>query len=47
VVDYGNVREGAAILRRLWGPLAAQYLLYRKQSTIAWRQRITYGRVKK
>ena len=46
-VDYGDVHEAAAILRRLWGPLAGQYMLDRNQSKLMWRLRIEYGRVSK
>lgn len=45
--DYGDPEEAAAILGRLYGPLASQYMRDRDQSTLAWRLRIYYGQVSK
>ena len=47
VADYGDHREAAAILGRLYGPKAKRYMLDRQQSTLAYRLRISYSRVKK
>ena len=47
VADYGDTTEAAAILGRLYGPRAQSYILNRAQSTLAWRLRITFGRVAK
>ena len=47
VADYGNCGEAAAILGRLYGPKAKNYILNRAQSTLSWRLRITVARVAK
>ncbi len=47
IADYGDPDEAAAILGRIYGPLASQYMRDRDQSTLAWRLRIYYGRVSK
>lgn len=47
VADYGDVDEAAAILGRVYGPVASRYMRQRMQSTLAWRLRITFGRVAK
>ena len=47
VSDYGDATEAAAILGRLYGPVAKSYILDRDQSTLAWRLRITAARVAK
>jgi SAM-dependent methyltransferase len=47
VSDYGDCLEAAAILGRLYGPQAKQYILDRRQSTLAWRLRIEMCRVRK
>ncbi len=47
VADYGDPDEAAAILGRIYGPLASQYMRDRAQSTLAWRLRIYYGQVSK
>ena len=44
---YADAQEAAAIVGRLYGPLARQYLLDRRQSTLAWRLRTEIVRVKK
>ncbi len=45
--DYGDIQEAAAILGRLYGPKARQYMLDRQKSTLAWRLRIEVARIKK
>lgn len=45
--DYGSAAEAAAILGRLYGPVAESYLRDRDQATLDWRLRIYYGRVAK
>ena len=47
VADYQDPQEAAAILGRLYGPRARQYMLDRRQSTLAWRLRIEISRVSK
>lgn len=47
VVDYGDCREAAAILGRLYGPAARRYVVEREQSTLAWRLRIVVARIRK
>jgi SAM-dependent methyltransferase len=47
LADYGDPLEAAAIYGRLYGPKAKKYILERGNSTVAWRLRIQYGRVKK
>ena len=47
VSDYGNCDDAAAILGRLYGPKAKNYILNRAQSTLSWRLRITVARVAK
>lgn len=47
IADYGDVDEAAAILGRVYGPLAPRYMRDRDQSTLAWRLRIDYGQVSK
>ena len=47
VADYADTREAAAILGRLYGPKAKNYMLDRAQSTLAWRLRITLARIAK
>ena len=47
VADYGDMAEAAAILGRLYGPSARSYIQGRRQSTLAWRLRITVARVAK
>lgn len=45
--DYGDPGEAVAILGRLYGPAARQYILERQQASLAWRLRIIVNRVKK
>ena len=47
VADYVDTMEAAAILGRLYGPMAKSYILDRTQSTLAWRLRATVARVAK
>lgn len=47
VSDYGSVDEAMAILGRLYGPKAAEYMRSQNTSTLASRLRISYGRVAK
>lgn len=47
VADYGDPDEAAAILGRIYGPLASQYMRDQDRSTLAWRLRIHYGQVSK
>jgi SAM-dependent methyltransferase len=42
--DYGTLDEAAAILGRMYGPVACQFVRDREQSTLAWRLRIAYAR---
>ncbi len=45
--DYHDHQEAAAIVGRLFGPIAKRYMLDRKQSTLSWRLRIVINRVRK
>jgi hypothetical protein len=47
VANYGAYQEAAAMLGRLYGSKAKQYILERQQSTLSWRLRIVVSRVKK
>ena len=47
LADYGDYRETAAILGRLYGPAAKGYFLDRQQSTLSSRLRIALARVRK
>lgn len=47
VSDYGSVEEALAILGRLYGPKAAEYIRSHHKSTLASRLRIRYGRIAK
>jgi hypothetical protein len=47
ISDYGSVDEAMAILGRIYGPKAAEYLRSHNKSTLALRLRISYGRVAK
>lgn len=47
VTDYGDCQEIAAMIGRLYGPVARQYLKDRQQSTLAWRLRISISRARK
>lgn len=47
IVDYVDPREAAAMVGRLYGPVARQYLLDRRQSTLSWRLRIAIARMSK
>ena len=47
VGDFGDPTELAAILGRIYGPVAAQYARDNGKSTLAYRQRICYGQVAK
>ena len=38
--DYGTVDEAAAILGRMYGPVASTFVRDREQSTLTWRLRI-------
>jgi hypothetical protein len=42
--DYGNIDEAAAILGRMYGPTASQYVRDREQATLNWRLRIAFAR---
>lgn len=44
---YEDINEAAEILGRLYGPTAKQYMLERRQSSLAWRLRIVIYRIKK
>lgn len=46
VADYGDCLEAAAIIGRLYGPKAGQYMLSRQKSTLSWRLRIIINHVK-
>jgi SAM-dependent methyltransferase len=41
--DYGTIDEAAAILGRMYGPVASKFVRDREQSTLAWRLRIAYA----
>jgi SAM-dependent methyltransferase len=41
--DYGTIDEAAAILGRMYGPVAGQFVRDREQSTLGWRLRIAYA----
>ena len=47
ISDYGDYREAAAILGRLYGPPARRYMIDRQQSRLSWRLRIAVSRVRK
>ena len=47
ISDYIDYREATAILGRLYGPAARQYIVDRQQSKLSWRLRIGVGRVNK
>lgn len=47
VGDYGDPAELAAIVGRIYGPVAAQYARDNRKSTLAYRLRICYGQVAK
>jgi SAM-dependent methyltransferase len=47
VSDYGSVAEAMAILGRIYGPKAAEYMRSHNTSTLTSRLRISYGRVAK
>ena len=47
VGDFGDPTELAAILGRIYGPVAAQFVRHNGKSTLAYRQRICYGQVAK
>lgn len=47
VADYGDCLEASAIVGRLYGPKAQQYLLDRQKSSLAWRLRIVINRIRK
>ena len=47
VAEYGDAKEAAVILGRLYGPGAKSYIRDRDQSTLGWRLRITVARVAK
>lgn len=47
ISDYGDSKEAAAILGRLYGPKARRYMLDRQKCTLAWRLRIEVARIKK
>jgi ubiquinone/menaquinone biosynthesis C-methylase UbiE len=42
--DYGSIDDAAAILGRMYGPSASQYVRDREQATLTWRLRIAYAR---
>ncbi|MGH7639336.1 MAG: class I SAM-dependent methyltransferase [Candidatus Dormibacteria bacterium] len=44
---YKSLKEAAAIVGRIYGPLAAEYMRSHHKSTLAWRFRIMYGKVVK
>ena len=41
---YAGVEEAAAILGRIYGPSAGEYVREREQATLTWRLRIAYAR---
>jgi SAM-dependent methyltransferase len=47
ISDYGSSQEAAAITGRLYGPQVKRYLLERRQSTLAWRLRVSLAQVRK
>lgn len=47
VTDYADHCEAAAMIGRLYGPQAKQYMLDEQKSTLSWRLRIVINRVKK
>ena len=47
VADFGDPDELAAIVGRIYGPIAAQWARDHGKATLAYRQRITYGQVAK
>ena len=47
ISDYGDYKEAAAIIGRLYGPIARRYMIDRQQSRLSWRLRIAVSRVKK
>lgn len=47
IADYGNCQEAAAILGRLYGPTARNYILDRGQTGMAWRLRVAIAQVNK
>jgi hypothetical protein len=47
VTDFGNTSELAAILGRIYGPVAAQWARDNSKSTLAGRDRIFFGQAAK